>query len=80
MPSDAALAFVRQFKWSGDLKWEQEKAIADAIDQARTEERARCADIAQNMAHAMIAKRRTNAQDRNTSAMLVLCRDKMLRL
>lgn len=82
MPSETALAVVEQFSWSSNVSLDgklvgQQFAVAMAIDKALAAERERCAMIAQNLAHGLIAKSRTNKTDRHASAQLIRCRDKI---
>lgn len=70
------LSFSSNRMVNGRLVGEQHFAY-EAIVKAIREERERCAMIAHNMAHALIAKRVTNRFDRHASDQLVRCRDKI---
>lgn len=70
------LSFSSNRMVGGRLVGEQHFAH-EAIAKAIQDERDRCAKIADNMAHTLIAKRRTNRFDRHASAKLCQCRDKI---
>lgn len=70
------LSFSSNRMVGGRLVGEQHFAY-EAIAKAIQDERDRCAMIANNMAHILIAKRVTNRFDRHASEHLCRCRDKI---
>lgn len=81
-PEQTARELVDRFSWSSNVSRGgrlvgQQFVVAEAVADALHKERERCANIAHNMANALIAKRVTNKMDRHASDALVRCRDKI---